>query len=197
MKGSVKLFIASLIVLAASIGFFAGSMCNKPCSQRAAAMEGMMPPPGIDGKKHHHDMKGHDPKGEFRKHPHEKFGKGPSPEVMDSIMQVTPEQKAKLEKHRTVMDSTFKAQRKQKMEAEKALRDALDNGTDKQINVSRQAILNVQQAMLDSRIDGARELSKILSKEQLTKLHDFQKEMFKKHKKGPKGPAHGEMPPQE
>lgn len=216
MKGSVKLFIASLMVLAAAIGFFAGSMLNKPCPKGPMAMEGMMPPPppGFDGKTPPPNFDGKTPPpgfngpkrphGEFGKGPHGKFGKGPSPEMMDSLLQVTPEQKASLEKQRNKMDSSFKALREQKMEAEKALRTALDNGDDKKIAEAKKNILTAQEKMLDARITGSKELSTILSKDQLTKLHDFQKDMFKKHHKGLKGGPHegprgefkpGQMPP--
>lgn len=196
MKGSVKLFIASLMVLAAAGGFFAGSVMCRQCPQGIPAREGMAPPPPpeMDGKvPPAPGMKG--PKGEFRKGHHGNMGKGPSPEVLDSVMQVTPEQKAALEKHRNAMDSSFKALGKQKMEAEKALRVALDSANDEQINSAKKDLLSLQESMLDARIAGAKELSSILSKEQLTKLHDFQKESFKKHKKGPKGPKDGQVPP--
>ena len=195
MKSSVKLFIASIVILAAAMGFFAGSMMNKPCPGGPMAMEGMMPPPppGMKGNPPPPDMKGpagHNhrpnmggPHGPDMKGAHGKPGKGPDFAVIDSILQVTPEQKAALEKQRNQMDSTIKEQRKQKMDAEKALREALDSGNDEQINGAKKNLLSLQESMLDARIKGAKELSTILSKEQLSKLHDFQKEAFKKHKK--------------
>lgn len=216
MKGSVKLFIASLMVLAAAIGFFAGSTFGNKCPFKGdAPCERMMPPPpGFDGKTPPPNFDGKTPPpppgmhkgphGPGMKGPHGKFGKGPSPEMMDSLLQVTPEQKASLEKQRNKMDTSFKALREQKMEAEKALRTALDNGDDKKIAEAKKNILTAQEKMLDARITGSKELSTILSKDQLTKLHDFQKDMFKKHHKGLKGGPHegprgefkpGQMPP--
>ena len=59
------------------------------------------------------------------------FKKGAA--FMDSVLQVTHEQKAALEQQRKLMDSTFKVLRKQKKEAEKALREALDANDDKKI----------------------------------------------------------------
>ena len=49
------------------------------------------------------------------------------PVVIDSLLQVTPEQKAALDESRAKGDSIFKDLRKQKHEAEKALGQALES----------------------------------------------------------------------
>ena len=112
--------------------------------------------------------------------PFDKFGKKFDPAkgaaFMDSVLQVTHEQKAALEQQRKTMDSTFKAIRKQKKEAEKALREALDANDDKKIAAAKADILKAQEALLNNRIKGVKDFNKILTKEQLEKFKNFQKE---------------------
>lgn len=104
------------------------------------------------------------------------FKKGPDPEFMDSILQVTHEQRAALEQQRIVMDSTFKALRKQKKDAEKALHEALDSNDEKKIAAAKAGILKAQEALLDHRINGVKNFNKILTKEQLEKFKSFHKD---------------------
>lgn len=189
MNKSVKLFMASLVILAAAIGFFAGSVCNKHCTKGPVVAEGVVPPGP------HGDMDRHGPKGDFDKHgPHGKFGKGPSPEVIDSILQVTPEQKAALEKNRLEADSIFKNLRKNKFESEKALGEALDSGNAEAINAAKANVLEADKALLEHRIAGVANMSKILTAEQMGKFRNFHKEQQQKFKKmweerkKPKGP---------
>ena len=158
--------------------------------------------------KHGHD--GHGPKGDFSKGP--KNFKGPNLEAIDSLLQVTPEQKAALEASRAKGDSIFKDLRAQKHDAEKALGAALESGDQKAIDVAKAQVLDADKALLEHRINGVAGLAKILSKEQLDKFNQFHKEQMKKFKdrmkeghhgpKGPKGPheghhegPHGELPP--
>ena len=110
------------------------------------------------------------------------FKKGAA--FMDSVLQVTHEQKAALEQQRKLMDSTFKALRKQKKEAEKALREALDANDDKKIATAKASILKAQEALLNHRINGVKEFNKILTKEQLEKFKALQFDRMKKHDKG-------------
>ncbi len=110
------------------------------------------------------------------------FKKGAA--FMDSVLQVTHEQKAALEQQRKLMDSTFKALRKQKKEAEKALREALDANDDKKIAAAKAGILKAQEALLNHRINGVKEFNKILTKEQLEKFKALQFDRIKKHNKG-------------
>ena len=100
---------------------------------------------------------------------------------MDSILQVTHEQRAALDKQRIVMDSTFKALRKQKMDAEKALHEALDSNDEKQIIAAKAGIIKAQEALLDHRINGVRNFNKILTKEQLEKFKSFHKDHRNNH----------------
>ena len=151
--------------------------------------------------KHGHD--GHGPKGDFSKGP--KNFKGPNLEAIDSLLQVTPEQKAALEASRAKGDSIFKDLRAQKHNAEKALGAALESGDQKAIDVAKAQVLDADKALLEHRINGVAGLAKILSKEQLDKFNQFHKDQMKKFrefKKGPKGPheghhegPHGELPP--
>lgn len=214
MKGA-KLFAASLVVFALTLGFFLGNLCGKcsmcnMCCQKAETAQcsrhGMMPPPP-PGESHHPGefRDGHGPEG-----PHGDFRKGPkfrgrmNPAAIDSILEVTPEQKAALEANRTKGDSIFKELRKNKHEAEKSLGEALESGDQKAIEAAKAKVLDADKALLEHRIIGVNKLSQILSKEQLVKFNQFRKEEMKKfreHKKdwhhGHKGPhgQPGEMPP--
>jgi Spy/CpxP family protein refolding chaperone len=212
MKGA-KLFAASLVVFALTLGFFLGNLCGKcsmcdMCCKKAEMTQcprhGMMPPPP-PGAPHH--------PGEFRdgpKGPHGDFHKGPkfkgrmNPEAIDSLLEVTPEQKAAIEANRVKGDSIFKELRNNKHEAEKALGEALESGDQKAIEAAKAKVLDADKALLEHRILGVNKLSQILSKEQLVKFNQFRKEEMKKfreHKKdwhhGHKGPhgQPGEMPP--
>jgi len=102
---------------------------------------------------------------------------------MDSVLQVTPEQKAALDKHRAIMDSTFKTLRTQKKDAEKALKEALDSGDAAKIDEAKKQILAADEALLNQRVDGVSEFNKILTKEQVERFHAFHKERFEKFKK--------------
>ncbi|MCF0223989.1 MAG: periplasmic heavy metal sensor [Fibrobacter sp.] len=169
MKDSTKIFIASLIIFACSVGFFAGAFFMNGCKMQSKCQNmcpkaAMQAPPQF---KHPKEMKP-DAKN-FR----------PSPEMIDSVLQVTPEQKKALEQQRLAMDSTFNELRKQKVEAEKELRSALDSQDVERINVAKAKVLSSQQATLEARIQGASELSKILTKEQMEKFREFNS--FKKH----------------
>ena len=122
-----------------------------------------------------------------------KFDPAKGAAFMDSVLQVTHEQKAALEQQRKTMDSTFKAIRKQKKEAEKALREALDANDDKKIAAAKADILKAQEALLNHRIKGVKDFNKILTKEQLEKFKNFQKE----HKPMPPRRDNGEQAPEQ
>ena len=200
MNGN-KLFAASIAILALALGFFLGNLhiggccCQKANMACCKKMEGH-----------------HGPHGDFNKGPSHKGFKGPNFEVIDSLLQVTPEQKAALEASRAKGDSIFKDLRAQKHDAEKALGAALESGDQKAIDVAKAQVLDADKALLEHRINGVAGLAKILSKEQLDKFNQFHKEQMKKFKdrmkeghhgpKGPKGPheghhegPHGELPP--
>jgi len=160
-------------------------------------------------EKHRHDGH-HGPHGDFHKGP--KNFKGPMNfEAMDSLLQVTPEQKAAIEASRVKGDSIFKDLRKNKHEAEKALGEALEGNDKNAIDAAKAKVLEADKALLEHRINGVQALAGILSKEQFDKFNQFHKEQMKKFrefKKGPKGPREGHhegphhgnpppMPPQE
>ena len=220
MNGN-KLFAASIAILALALGFFLGNLhinggccCNgmgmSCCKKGAPCEHSSMNAPcdctkGLpcscekNGQPCHcpncakHGHKG--PHGDFDKGPGPKF-KGPNFEVIDSLLQVTPEQKAAIEASRVKGDSIFKELRKQKHEAEKALGAALESKDEANIEAAKAKVLEADKALLEHRINGMAALGKILTAEQLEKFNAFHKEQMKKfreHKKGPKGPGpHGE-----
>lgn len=163
MKGSVKLFIASMVLFAASIGFFAGSFCKNQTIPDTRTGE-MMPPPPRNGEMTPPPPNRHGPK-------------GPAPEILDSVLQVTPEQKAALENNRIKSDSIFKELRKQKFEAEKSLGQALDSENENEIENAKKNVMEANKALLEHRINEVSNLNKILSKEQREKFRSFHKEM--------------------
>ena len=231
MNGN-KLFAASIAILALALGFFLGNLhiaggcccqkaemscCKKggmPCEHSAMHAPGA-PCDCVKGQpcscekngqpchcpncaKHGHD--GHGPHGDF-KGPHKGFN-GPNFEMIDSLLQVTPEQKAAIEASRAKGDSIFKDLRKNKHEAEKALGEALESADKAKIDAAKAQVLEADKALLEHRINGVAALAGILSKEQLDKFNQFHKEQMKKFrefKKGPKGPHegphHGNPPP--
>lgn len=209
MKGA-KLFAASLVVFALTLGFFLGNFygkcglcCNK-AEMSQCPRQGMMPPPP-PGAPHH--------PGEFRdgpgpKGPHGDFHKGPhgdfpgpkfkgkmDPAAIDSMLEVTPEQKTALEANRVKGDSVFKDLRKNKHEAEKALGEALESGDQKAIEAAKAKVLDADKALLEHRINGVNSLAKILSKEQLDKFNTFRKDQMKNFREHKRGPHHGPKGP--
>lgn len=207
MKGA-KLFTASLAVLALALGFFLGNFCGKscPCCSKGemtcckkmegpCPRHGMMPPPPPGGPHHPGDFdKGPHHPGDFDKGPRHKHKMDPA--VIDSLMQVTPEQKAALDESRAKGDSIFKELRKQKHEAEKALGEALESRDAASIDAAKAKVLDADKALLEHRINGMQALAKVLTPEQLEKFNQFHKEQMKKFKermkKGPQeGPQEG------
>ncbi|WP_290761060.1 Spy/CpxP family protein refolding chaperone [Fibrobacter sp. UBA4297] len=213
MNASTKTFIASLIILACSLGFaigafvFAGNgfgaACHSTCtSSHKQCVCGCENHSDCDkndcdcncckrgGKYHgkHHGERFHDK--DFRDGRHDgprdhfkdgrrfdkKFDFKKGAEFMDSVLQVTHEQKAALEQQRHEMDSAFKDLRKQKKNAEKALHDALDSNDEKKIAAAKVEILKAQEALLNHRIKGVKDFNKILTKEQLEKFKSFHKD---------------------
>ncbi|MBR2073650.1 MAG: Spy/CpxP family protein refolding chaperone, partial [Fibrobacter sp.] len=132
-----------------------------------------------------HFKKGHEGKGFQKNWPH--------PAMFDSLLQVTPEQKTALDKHREETGKAFKELFGQKMSAEKELKDALDSGDEAQIEAAKVKILDAQKALLDNRIEGIKSINKILTKEQQEKFRQVLKENIEKFKKG----HHGKRGPRE
>ena len=193
MKNSVKIFVASLIVLACAVGFFLGTCCSVLCYHKHSC-DRMDDPEKVAAAPHEgHFKKGHEGKGFQKNWPH--------PAMFDSLLQVTPEQKTALEKHREETGKAFKELHGQKMTAEKELKDALDSGDEAQIEAARVKILDAQKALLDNRIQGVKSINKILTKEQQEKFRQVLKdhiEKFKKGRHGTRGPREsGPTPPPE
>ena len=190
------------------IGAFAFNNSGSSCCQRNADFCPKMAPCGPDFQgpqcKRHHDgefrgeFRGEHPRGEhfrgepprgphfegkdFKKGKH--FDKQFNPEkgfaFMDSVLQVTKEQKAAIEQQRNKMDSAFKVLRKQKKEAEIALHKALDSNDDKKIAAAKANLLKAQESLLNNRINGVKGLNSILTKEQQEKVRALQPKPNKK-----------------
>ncbi len=142
----------------------------------------------LPGKGAKHGHKG--PHGDFDKGP--KFRGKMDFAAMDSLLQVTPEQKATLEASRAKGDSIFKELRKQKHEAEKALGEALESKDSAGIDAAKAKVLDADKALLEHRINGMQALAGILTAEQLEKFNAFHKERTKAFKERFKnGPHHG------
>ncbi|PWJ63528.1 protein refolding chaperone Spy/CpxP family [Fibrobacter sp. UWB15] len=217
MNGN-KLFIASIIVLALALGFFAGRFCNFNCCSSSttccqkggpcACSQGLPCACEKNGQPCHcpncakHENGEHKHMGE--KHHGPKFKGGMNPAAMDSLLQVTPEQKAAIEASRAKGDSIFRELRKQKHEAEKALGEALESKDSAGIDAAKARVLDVDKSLLEHRINGMQALAGILTAEQLEKFNAFHKEQMKnfreRMKNGPhRGPhgghEHGNPPP--
>lgn len=192
MNGA-KLFVASLVVLALTLGFFLGNICNTSgcccnkaemaCCKKMEGMcprQGMMPPPPPPGPHHHGDFqKGpRGPHGDFRESP--RFKERFNPALIDSMLEVTPEQKAALDANRAKGDSIFKELRKQKHDAEKALGMALEKNVAEEIETAKLQVLDADKALLEHRIKGVAALTKILSAEQRAKFDQYRKEQREK-----------------
>lgn len=206
MNGN-KLFAASIAILALALGFFLGTLkgsCCAPCEHSAMnapcdCTKGLPCSCEKNGQPCHcpncakHENGEHKhmgPHGDFDKGP--KF-KGPNFAAMDSLLQVTPEQKAAIEASRVKGDSVFKVLRQQKHEAERALGEALESKDAAGIDAAKAKVLEADKALLEHRINGMAALGKILTAEQLEKFNNFHKEQMKhfkeRMKNGPKGPG--------
>ena len=226
MNGN-KLFAASIAILALALGFFLGNLhinggccCQKAemsCCKKAGGTpceHSAMHAPGApcdcvkgepcscekNGQPCHcpncakHGHEGHGPKGMSPKH----FKGLMNPEAIDSLLQVTPEQKAAIEANRVKGDSIFKELRKNKHEAEKALGAALESKDAANIDAAKAKVLDADKALLEHRINGMAALGKILTAEQFEKFTAFHKEQmknFRGHRKGPHHGPHGNPPP--
>ena len=142
--------------------------------------QGMMPPPPPPGPHHHGDFqKGpRGPHGDFRESP--RFKERFNPALIDSMLEVTPEQKAALDANRAKGDSIFKELRKQKHDAEKALGMALEKNVAEEIETAKLQVLDADKALLEHRIKGVAALTKILSAEQRAKFDQYRKEQREK-----------------
>lgn len=214
MNGN-KLFAASIAILALALGFFLGTLkgsCCAPCEHSAMnapcdCTKGLPCSCEKNGQPCHCPNCAKHENGEH-KHmgPHGDFEKGPKFRgkmdfaAMDSLLQVTPEQKAAIEASRVKGDSIFKVLRQQKHDAERALGEALESKDSAGIDAAKARVLDVDKSLLEHRINGMQALAGILTAEQLEKFNNFHKEQMKhfkeRMKNGPKGPGpHGEHGP--
>lgn len=168
MTKSAKLFIASIILLASSAGFFLGAFAFNNNAKKGIDIAVVNESNEAKIQKKHHKDK-HTFKAESA--------------YMDSVLQITSEQKAALERQRTSTDSSFKALFKQKKKAEKKLSKALIERDSVNIAAARADVLKAQEAMLDLRIEGVKNWNKILTKEQIEKFRQLKQERKKKFKK--------------
>ena len=220
MNGN-KLFAASIAILALALGFFLGNLhiggccCQKAemscCKKGAPCEHSAMNAPcdctkGLPCSCEKNGQPCHCPNCAKHGHkgPHGDFDKGPKFRgkmdlaAMDSLLQVTPEQKAAIEANRVKGDSIFKELRKNKHEAEKALGAALESKDAANIDAAKAKVLDADKALLEHRINGMAALGKILTAEQFEKFTAFHKEQMKKlrgHRKGPHHGPHGNPPP--
>ena len=214
MNGN-KLFAASIAILALALGFFLGTLkgsCCAPCEHSAMnapcdCTKGLPCSCEKNGQPCHCPNCAKHENGEH-KHtgPHGDFEKGPKFRgkmdfaAMDSLLQVTPEQKSAIEASRVKGDSIFKVLRQQKHDAERALGEALESKDAAGIDAAKARVLDVDKSLLEHRINGMQALAGILTAEQLEKFNNFHKEQMKhfkeRMKNGPKGPGpHGEHGP--
>ena len=206
MNGN-KLFAASIAILALALGFFLGTLkgsCCAPCEHSAMnapcdCTKGLPCSCEKNGQpchcpncaKHENGEHKHTgPHGDFEKGP--KF-KGPNFAAIDSLLQVTPEQKSAIEASRVKGDSIFKVLRQQKHDAERALGEALESKDSAGIDAAKAKVLEADKALLEHRINGMAALGKILTAEQLEKFNNFHKEQMRNFRErmnnGPKGPG--------
>lgn len=200
MKGTT-LFAASLAIFALILGFFLGNFGGKCscCCNKAETTQcmrhGMMPPPPPGPP--HHPRKFRGPHGDFGKGPGAHFKGNMNPAVVDSMLQVTPEQKETLDANRAKGDSIFKELRKQKHDAEKALGKALDSRDPASIEAAKAQVLEADKALLEHRINGVNALAKVLTPEQFKKFSQFRRDQMKKFRDQMKERRHGPRGPEE
>ena len=223
MNGN-KLFVASIAILALALGFFLGNLhiggccCHKAdvsCCKRMdgpCPRQGVMPPPPpgapcdcIKGEPCSCEKNGKpclcpncEKHGDHKSMDGQKGAgfKGPmNPEAIDSLLQVTSEQKAAIEAGRVKGDSIFKDLRKNKHEAERALGEALESGDKAKIDAAKAKVLEADKALLEHRINGVTTLAGILTKEQREKFNQFHKDQMKKFHEFRKNGHHGPKEP--
>lgn len=199
MKGTT-LFAVSLAIFALVLGFFLGNFggkCDCCCNKAETAQcmrHGMQPPPPPGPQ--HHQGEFHGPHGDFGKGPGPRFRNTMNPAAIDSLLQVTPEQKESLDANRAKGDSIFKELRKQKHSAEKALGEALDSRDPAKIEAAKALVLEADKALLEHRINGVNTLAKVLTPEQFEKFSQFRRDHIKKMREQMKDFRHGPKGPQ-
>lgn len=179
-----KILIACGIILAASVGFFAGSFAFKdPFHFRGPkpdAMQQMDPDAQWNG--HHKEMRGM-----------------LSKEQLDSTLGLSKEQIAQMNAHRTAADSAIKALRKQIRAAEIKLHDILgaDNISETDLQAVRTELISLNQQRLDQRIADIRFFRSVLNADQKKKMDEIHKQFLAQMKADKLQKRNSEMAPDE
>lgn len=151
-----KFMVAILIVAAFIAGFYVGNIQGSSQVAESNNSQAKVEKPFVKFKDHH--------------------------ENLDSILQVTKEQKKSLELGRQKGDSTFKILKGKKQNAEKILAESIEAEDSLAIENAKILVLELEKEMLNQRVNGMKEFSKILTKDQMKKFNDFiKKNRQKRH----------------
>lgn len=173
-----KILFASIILLSCAIGFFLGALYNSPNCSLNSENKAQFQQQQVKGKENFPDKN-------FKKTPpHKKKGKFFSQEL-DSLLQLSSEQRLAMEGLRKEQDSAFSQIKQDTRNAEKELRQVLDADIIDSVLIqnAKIKILEMQEKALNQRISGKMALSKILTSEQKLKMKEIHKNRFEKHKK--------------
>lgn len=173
-----KILFASIILLSCAIGFFLGALYNSPNCSLNSENKAQFQQQQVKGKENFPDKN-------FKKNPpHKKKGKFFFQEL-DSLLQLSSEQRLAMDGLRKEQDSAFSQIKKDTRNAEKELRQVLDADIIDSVLIqnAKIKILEMQEKALNQRISGKMALSKILTSEQKLKMKEIHKNRFEKHKK--------------
>lgn len=156
MNKSIKLLIASVIILACSVGFFIG----------ATVFQGSFTLKTTDSKSIERDDSNR--RWERNRSDRKKNRERRLHSSLDSILQLTPEQKVKLDSHRVVNDSLRSISFENFKQAETELQDALAAQPidENAVEQAKKKLLQLNEKRLDQRIKDIRFFSATLTPEQ-------------------------------
>lgn len=175
-----KILLGSVTLLALALGFFLGTLYSSQSCQANSpeklALTQNQPQQAEKNLKNTPEKK--------MKRDKFKRKKWYSIEKLDSLLQLSPEQKTAMDSLRKNQDSLFSIIRTETKKAEMNLREAMEaqNPDSALIESAKKKILEVQEFALNHRILGNSRLSKILTPEQKQKMQEFHKAHFKKRK---------------
>lgn len=160
MSKNMKLLIASVIILACSVGFFAGASIFQSPFVKAKTI-------GAKSNDYHR----------FERREARRPDRQRNRFSLDSILQVTPEQRIKLDSHRLKNDSLRFSLTNEFKIAEVALQEALgskpiDEG---KVETARKKLLELSEKRLNQRIAGMRFFTETLTPEQYKSFNHFHK----------------------
>ena len=146
MNKSIKLLIASIIILACSVGFFIG----------ATVFQGSFTLKTTDSKSIERDDSNR--RWERNRSDRKKNRERRLHSSLDSILQLTPEQKVKLDSHRVVNDSLRSISFENFKQAETELQDALAAQPidENAVEQAKKKLLQLNEKRLDQRIKDIR-----------------------------------------